>query len=219
MRKLGFILVVILTATSSGPTSADELPLFAAFQSFCINTGAGPDAVKPAVEMAGGKMLKSPASSGGPYPMIAMSWTITVDGHKMEVWAMTSHNPSGPGRVADGNHCSITSFANEDGSIAKIQEWVGVPASSYSTPDLIYYDYQEQGQVRRPLPEDKSATAAIMETGHSWTLTIRPKDGPPSVQLMHLLGVKPAPSVEPGRPPRKLKEPINWSAPSLPSHN
>lgn len=212
MKSLGFILIVILCATFDGPASADELSLFSAFQSFCVNTGGGADAVKPAVEMAGGKLLKPPTSSGSPYPQTVMSWSIAD--HKMIVSAGTSHQPYGPDRVSDSNHCTVDSFADEDGSIAKIQEWIGLPASPYSTPDQIYYDYQEQGGVRRPLPEDKSATAAIMAAGQSWTLTMRrPTGGPTSVQLMHLLAVKPAPRQDTGRPSRNMKERTDWSAP------
>lgn len=204
MRKIGFILVAILSATFGGPTSAEELPLFAAFQSFCVNTDGGADAVKPAVEMAGGKLLKPPASSGGPYPQTVTSWSITIANHKMIVSAGTSRSPYGPGRVADSNHCIIVSYAKEDGSIAKIQEWVGVPPSPYSDPDLVFYNYQEQAGVRRPLPEDKSAMVAIMATGQSWALTIRgPIGGPTSVQLMHLLGAKAAPSTNPDGPSQK----------------
>ena len=216
MKSPGFILIAILIATFDGPASADELPLFSAFQSFCVNTGGGADAVKPAVEMAGGKLLKPPASSGGPYPQTVTSWSITIADHKMIVSAGTARSPYGPGRVADSNHCTIVSYAKEDGSIAKIREWVGVPPSPYSTSDLVYYDFQEQGGARRPLPEDKSAFAAIMAAGQSWTLTIIGRmGGPVSVQLMHLLGAKPAPKQDTDPPSRNMKERTDWSAPSF----
>ncbi len=58
-RYLGFILIVTLGApVADAQAQAVQPPLFAAFKSFCVNTGGGPDAVKPAVEMAGGKLFK-----------------------------------------------------------------------------------------------------------------------------------------------------------------
>src|SRR5476649_1842329 len=126
-RYLGFILIATLNSLAADAQAQTvQPPLFATFKSFCVNTGAGPDAVKPAVEMAGGKPFKEGATST-PYPMTTASWLITIDGHKMTVAAVSSRAPYGPGKTAGTNQCNINSDANEDSSIAAIQQWVGVP--------------------------------------------------------------------------------------------
>jgi len=172
---------------------AVQPPLFAAFKSFCVNTGAGPDAVKPAVEMAGGKPFKEGATSI-PYPMTTASWLITIDGHKMTVAAVSSRAPYGPGKTAGTAQCDITSDANEDSSIAAIQNWVGVSPyrSSIDGPNaLTFYDYQEQGSVRLPLPTDKATVKSIIEAGHSWNLVVIKSQGMASISLTHMLAVTP----------------------------
>jgi hypothetical protein len=190
MRNVGIILIAVFTVTFDVHARAADVPLFAAFKSFCVNTGGGPDAVKPAVEMAGGKQFKPPTSSGATYSMTVASWLVTIDGHKMLVSAGTSHQRHASGRVSDSNSCTINSDANEDGSIAEIQRWVGVPPNSISTADSTYYDYQEQGSARLPLPTDKEAVKSIMAAGHAWTLVvIRPDANSASIHLTHLLGV------------------------------
>jgi hypothetical protein len=189
MRGLGFILIVVFMAAFGVQAQADELPLLAAFKSFCVNTGGGPDAVKPAVEMAGGKQFKS-ASSDSPYPMTVASWSVTIGGHKMMVSTGTSRPPLSAGRVGNTTDCTIVSFANEDTSIAKIQEWVRVPPDSSSDAGSIFYGYQEQREVRSPLPTDKRAMGSLMAAGHIWSLVIRrPTTDFASIQLIHQLGL------------------------------
>jgi hypothetical protein len=193
-RYLRFILIMTMgSLAADAHAQAVQPPLFAAFKSFCVNTGAGPDAVKPAVEMAGGKPFGEGATSF-PYPMTTASWLITIDGHKMTVGTVSSRAPYGHGKIAGMNQCNITSDANEDSSIAAIQKWVGVSPynSSIGGPDaLTFYDYQEQGSVRLPLPTDKAAMKSTLEAGHSWNLVVTKSQGMASISLTHMLAVMP----------------------------
>jgi hypothetical protein len=205
VKALESMLVVILIVALDGQASAQEFPLFTAFKSFCVNTGGAPDAIRPAVEMAGGKPFKS-ASSDSPHPMTTQSWSITIDGHKMMVSAGTSRRPYSQGRIFEAYDCTINSFADEESSIAKIQEWAGVSPDSSSSAESIYYDYQEQKDVRSPMPADKAARESIMAAGHAWTLVVRrPARDFASVQLMHsaLANAKPGPGLPP--PPTEEK--------------
>jgi hypothetical protein len=195
IRYRGFALILTLgSLTADAHAQAVQPPLFAAFKSFCVNTGAGPDAAKPAVEMAGGKPFKEGATST-PYPMTMKSWLITIDGHQMIVSAVSSRAPYGHGRTAGTNQCDITSDTNEDSSIAAIQKWVGVSPyrSSIDGPNTFsFYDYQEQGSLRLPLPTDKAAVKSTMEAGHSWNLVVTKSQGMASISLTHMLAVSPA---------------------------
>jgi hypothetical protein len=190
-----FILIVTLgSLAADAHAQAVQPPLFAAFKSFCVNTGAGPDAVKPAVEMAGGKPLKEDATST-PIPMTLASWLITIDSHKMTVATVSSRVPMGHGKTAGTNQCNINSDANEDSSIAAIQQWVGVPPYRSSIDGqtvFTYYDYQEQGLARLPLPTDKAAVKSTMEAEHSWTLVVIKSQRMASISLTHMLAVNPA---------------------------
>ncbi len=71
------------------PARPSCLPSSATFKSFCVNTGGRPDAVKPAVEMAGGKTVRAADLQRRSYPMTVMGWLITIDGHELTVWAGT----------------------------------------------------------------------------------------------------------------------------------
>jgi hypothetical protein len=51
--------------------------MFAAFKSFCIDTGARPPAVKAVVEMAGGIKHGPSGSTNPPCPMTITAWDIT----------------------------------------------------------------------------------------------------------------------------------------------
>ena len=69
MRRLGPILIAtvgILTARADA--QVHDPPLFAAFKAFCIDTRTSPDAVKSAVEAAGGKQRIPPNATASPWP-------------------------------------------------------------------------------------------------------------------------------------------------------
>jgi hypothetical protein len=172
---------------------ADDLPLFTALKNFCVYTDGVPGAVKSTVEMAGGKQVKPPVSTGGHYPQIVTAWLVAVADHKMLVSSVASQQPYGNGRVSYSTHCILFSYANEDNSIEAIRRWVGVRPSSSSQGGSAYYDYQERDSVRSPMPTDKEAFEKIMAAGRARTLMIvRPSNSFASIELTHFLGISPA---------------------------
>jgi len=103
MPRLGPILIgtaAILTAETDA--QVHDPPLFAAFKAFCVDTGASPEAVKSAVEAAGGKQRVAPRATASPWPMSVTIWDITTGGHSMYVSTGTQRVPpmgGGPKRI------------------------------------------------------------------------------------------------------------------------
>ena len=143
------MLIATLAILAAGADAqVHDPPLFAAFKAFCIDTGASPDAVKSAVEVAGGKQRVPPSASASPWPMTMTSWDITAGGHSMWVYAGTQQAPPIHNRPEENsNHCTVSSFVNEDASIEAIRNWVGVPPAyiSRGNPILYIFHYQELG--------------------------------------------------------------------------
>jgi hypothetical protein len=165
-------------------------PLFTAFKAFCIDTGASPDAVKAAVEAAGGKQHAPPAATARPLPMTVTSWDITLGGHSMYVSAGTQQVPPVQNRPEENsNHCILRSFVNEDDGIGAIRKWVGVSPvlTSPGNPISYFFDYQESGSVRSTLPAAKVDRDMAKAEGRTWSLVVLQSDDGASVQLIHLL--------------------------------
>jgi len=123
------MLIATLAILAAGADAqVHDPPLFAAFKAFCVDTGARPDAVKSAVEAAGGKQHAPPGATAWPFPMTVTSWDITTGGHSLSVSAGTQQAPPVQNRPGENsNQCIMRSFVNEDASIEAIRSWVGVP--------------------------------------------------------------------------------------------
>ena len=79
MRRLGPILIATVAILTAGADAqVHDPPLFAAFKAFCIDTGASPDAVKSAVEAAGGKQHAPPGAVTSPFPMRPLGTSLRV---------------------------------------------------------------------------------------------------------------------------------------------
>ena len=191
MRRLGPILIAtvgILTARADAQVR--DPPLFAAFKAFCIDTGTSPDAVKSAVEAAGGKQRIPPNATASPWPMTMTSWDITTGGHSMWVYAGTQQVPPIQNRPEENsNDCIVSSFVNEDASIEAIRNWVGVPAAHISRGNQIiyYFAYQELGSARSTWPADKVAYDLARVEGRIWLLVVIQAQDGGSVHLSHVL--------------------------------
>ena len=86
MRRLGPILIAtVAILTSEADAQVHDPPLFAVFKAFCVDTGVSPDAVKSAVEAAGGKQHAPPGATAWPVPMTVTTWDITKGGHSLNV--------------------------------------------------------------------------------------------------------------------------------------
>jgi hypothetical protein len=177
--------------------SPSDLPLYAAFKMFCVNTGAKPEAVKAAVEAAGGRPHTPPGgATDSPFPMTVSSWNVTVNGHNMVVGAGTAY-PSrkfenAKLRNGDFDSCTVDSYSNEDESISAIVDWVGVPGdvstnppSSKYTPGLKlhFYGFQTIGRNHAPAAGEQQ-TAATNE-GRYWTLVLMQDQRSASLQYTH----------------------------------
>jgi hypothetical protein len=204
MRRHGPILIATVAILTAGADAqVHDPPLFAAFKAFCIDTGARPDAVKSAVEAAGGKQRVPPSAiEVSPWPMTVTVWDITSGGHSMWVYAGTSQVPPMGGRPEENsNHCIVRSFVNEDASVEAIRNWVGVPPDHISqrNPVIYSFNYQELGSpivgivaphyraVRSTWPADKIAYDKALVEGRIWLLDVIQSQDGASVQLMHNL--------------------------------
>ena len=202
MRRLGPVLLIATVAilTAGADAQVHDPPLFAAFKAFCVDTGASPDAVKSAVEAAGGKQHVPPSATASPWPMTVASWDITRGGHSMWVYSGTQQVPPMGGRPeANSNHCTVRSFVNEDASVEAIRNWVGVPPDhiSQGNPVLYSFNYQELGSpivgivaphyraVRSMLPADKATYDRAKAEGRIWSLVVLQSQDGASVQLVH----------------------------------
>ena len=191
MRRLGPILIAtvgILTARADA--QVHDPPLFAAFKAFCVDTGASPDAVKSAVEAAGGKQHGLPGATALPDRITVTTWDITTGGHSMYVTAGTQQVPPIQNRPEENsNDCIVSSFVNEDASIEAIRNWVGVTPAHISRGNQIiyYFAYQELGSARSTWPADKVAYDLARVEGRIWLLVVIQAQDGGSVHLSHIL--------------------------------
>jgi hypothetical protein len=87
--KSAFALFALLPFAMSGDGAAGAsqtgMPLFAAFKTFCVATNANPEAMKVAVDEAGGKPSKHPGGYSNDPPGRFAFWDVTVQGHSLQV--------------------------------------------------------------------------------------------------------------------------------------
>jgi hypothetical protein len=195
MRKLGPILIASAILTAGADAQVNDPPLFAVFKAFCAETGAKPDAVKSAVEAAGGKQHGPAGATTQPFPMTVTTWDITVGGTSLNVSAGTQQVAAVQNRPEENsNHCVVNSFVNDDASIEAIRNWVGVPPTNTlrGNPTIYLFSYQDLGSVRSAAPMDKIAFDKAKAEGRIWSLMVFQSQDGASVQLVHLLA-PPAP--------------------------
>jgi len=186
VRNLGLsVVIVIVFSIAARGQSADE-SFYAAFKTFCADTGAAPDLVKAAIEAAPFAMPHNPpnASTIVPYPMTTAGWDVNWNGHRYTVNIGTSQAPYGPDRKQEAVSCSVLSLADENTSIAAIRKWLGIQPDPNSSSGTMYYNYREDGSARVALIGDAAVKSTIAE-GKAWLLTVRQQPNVASVQLMH----------------------------------
>lgn len=189
MLKLGPMLIATAFFTIGAEAWAHDPPLFAAFKAFCIDTGANPDAMKSAVEAAGGKQHGAGATEH-PFKMTVTTWDVTAGGASLNVSAGTQQASPVQNRAEENsNQCVVTSFVNDDASIEALHNWVGIPPGHVlrGNPTISIFDYQEQGSVRSTLPTSKSAYDMAKVEGLLWSLVVLQSQDGASVQLVHHL--------------------------------
>lgn len=199
-------LASLVAAFPAAGAPKPDLPLFTAFKTFCVDTGAKPDAVSAAVVEAGGTRHNPPGGStenstlpSTPFPMALAMWDVTVDGHRMMVSTGTAF-PSRDARFAgraniDFDSCTINSWGNEDASVAVIGNWAGVPPTikpeATVTYSLAQYEFQMVGSIHRPVAGQADRLSANTE-GRDWGLVLQGSARGASVMLTHILPKPPA---------------------------
>jgi hypothetical protein len=189
MRSLGLVVVTLIAFSTTARAQDVDQPLFAAFKAFCADTDASPDAVKSAVEAAGGKAMGgvSRAAPGG--YITSATWGITMGGRQLIISAGNSRNPYVPAVAGALISCQITSSADEDASASAIRKWVGIPPAPQSSPGLTFYSYQEEGSERKAIT-NKADSDRLDAEGRLWTLMVMER----SVTLAHFVRTAPGTS-------------------------
>ena len=178
-------------------------PLFDAFKTFCVDTDANPEAVKTAVEAAGGK-LHAQGSTDWPFAMTTRSWDISQNGHNMTISTGTQHIRSDqmaahPSPI-DSTDCIINEYGKDDAGVSAIQKWVGVPPGSSSGKagpytlngmklpaiTIYFYGYQIVGKARVAVMDQASLRSAQKE-GRYWSLVLIKDSHGASLQFVHEL--------------------------------
>ncbi|MGA7713227.1 MAG: hypothetical protein WCA81_15080 [Rhizomicrobium sp.] len=204
------IICVIGEATSAAPSdiagSASARPLYTAFITFCVETGAVPRTVNAAVQKAGGKPHNPPGCStedgtcaGAPFPLTLSSWDVVVGGHRFLVntgrsWPSRQY-PFAKSTPHDFDSCDIHSSENEDASVSAIVDWVGVPGDISTSPPtskyspglkLYFYGFQTIGQKHVSVAPGEQENTAILE-GRYWGLVMMQDQKGASLNCTHYL--------------------------------
>jgi len=198
MKRIAF--AVLLSPAFAVFSSAQDmpespLPLYDAFQTFCVKTKIAPDAVAKAIAQAGGTSHRATPSEQQ-FPMMKdqtrSRWDVTVEGHVFTVSMVFDKR----GMIVLPNpttSCLVMSSANEDDSITAITSWVGVPSAQDFAGLARVFQYEEAGDHRTALPVDKRDREAavkklnVIRKGQFWTLTVMGGKDSASVILLHAL--------------------------------
>jgi hypothetical protein len=197
MRRFRFILVAVsavLIVTPPGRAADSPAPMFAAFLKFCVATGAKPDAMKTAVEMAGGVARNPPGATDWPFRVTTQSWDYTTLGHELTVSAGTANPPAHGNRpgVASIN-CIINSTAPDDASLEALRRWAGVPVSDKNAGGLTYYYFRDRKDTHVPIVARNAADWQAIEAEGYWTLVLIHIGGSAALQLVFSQATSPVP--------------------------
>ena len=173
--------------------AAGEAPVFTTFKTLCIDTGAVPEAVRKAVEAAGGKPeLPLAAPTPGEAASLAV-WDVDLDGASYRVQFGDTQSPSDSSRGVESQTCNIDSATDDEAGIAEARRWVGVPPS-HSFSDVMFievYDFQQNGPLREPLPADQRAFHSLELAGQVWALGLKRSPQGTSMMLAHSVPLRP----------------------------
>lgn len=183
-EPLGVLACCLLFASPA--MAAGDLPLFTAFKTFCVDTGAKAQAVRAAVEAAGGRANDEAAATDG------IVWDLPGG---FQVATGTIHEDDEAERGVYTVTCGIDTPSADAASLAAIRRWVGVPASHAMPSGMVMeiYDFQDTNGTRQPVPDDLDALRALWRTGHVWGLGLIGAQKEMSVSLMHTVPVGEAP--------------------------
>lgn len=171
-----------VTMSVSASAQTLEPPLFAFFKTFCAETKGNGEAMKKAVEAAGGEVT---TLSGTETSRLKMRWEKVTDGKRVALAAddLYFRVPNAPFE-RHVTICSVTDFSHDTAGVDAIRNWVGVPLSK--TTDVAgtqgyEYTYQEVAGVRSAIPFER-----WFDTDDVWWLEMYYGPvGPISVSLSH----------------------------------
>jgi hypothetical protein len=192
MRMVRLAVFALAALFGSDAASASDAPLFDSMKKFCVATHAQPDAVKAAVETAGGTLKQPTATTAWPFPMTVTTWQLTVDTESQTISAgsiRASADAGEGGRQYRADSCTITTFSNDTASVDAIRTWVGVAPSWTSSGNTTVesFDFQEVDGVASPLPAGKAAYTRAVIRGLVWSMEVIRSAGQVSVQMTHRL--------------------------------
>jgi hypothetical protein len=194
--------VALVVSTGAAAQAADP-PLFAAFKAFCVATGARPDAIKQAVEAAGGTLFRPTNTVKDPPPesseTTATVWSWAVGSYAMKISAVSLRRA--PADAGDFAHdCMVRGEAKDDASVEAIRKWVGVAPdpNKAADPAMSIFNFEERAGVRSSWPDSDAEMAAARTEGRVWRLNLYGSDRLAGVRLTHLLAA-PGPN-GPNRP-------------------
>src|SRR5215472_7393710 len=168
MRRLGPILIATVAILTAGADAqVHDPPLFAAFKAFCIDTGASPDAVKSAVEAAGGQ--QAPPIHNRPEENSNHCTVNSFVNEDASIEAIRNWVGVPPAYISRGNPILYIFHYQELGSPI-----VGIVTPHYRA-------------VRSTLPADKIAYDKAKAEGRTWALDVLQAQDGASVQLVHYL--------------------------------
>ncbi len=183
-------IVAAIALAAQAHAQGDQTPLFTSFKAFCIDTGAKPNAVKAAVESAGGKLDLSPVGARFPDYATVTTWAHFVGDRKLTIQAITQSVP--PGRNAGAAHrCIVRSFGNEDARIVAIRDWVGVPPIGTTSSISTHYAFLNLGSERVPITDTSDRARSAMRVDGGWGLVLDQGQNFGSAHLSHELPANP----------------------------
>ena len=196
MRKVG-LAVVGLTSILSAHAQTTEPPLFTAFKAVCVDASAVPEAVRKAVEAAGG-VVKNPALPGSR----GTRWDLSFGGENLEVATFDVRRPTSA-KEPDLDACSVMASSNDGTALVEaIRNWTGVasvaanPSANLGGLIWIEFNYQEIAGVRMVLPSDSVALDMTKAEGYVRRVMLMWSPRVTVIELRHFL---PAVRSEPAR--------------------
>ncbi|HEX4303208.1 MAG TPA: hypothetical protein VHZ78_10470 [Rhizomicrobium sp.] len=165
----------------AAPAQAAQTPLFAAFERFCIDTGAKTEAVAAAVAAAGGK--QGPPSFL--YPPGAY-WQIRLQGEDLTISSETY--PPDTRYGPDHQTCLIESERDDAAGVAAIMQWAGF-GPSYKAHGAQPYRFVVHGGRRLPVTGGTDPSPADLKDGRVWAVKMEHGRQGTKALLIHLMPV------------------------------
>jgi hypothetical protein len=191
MRFACCSLAVALLMAVCGSAAADGVPassaFFTAFKTFCIDTGAKPEAVESAVLAAGGKRAALQYDIVPAINMPVKPWDVSLGGEHFVVYAGRNGEAGSKDSPATTEGCGVRSAANEDAGIAAIRQWGGNLVADGRFASLLF-GFADMDSVRKPAADlDPVSWKAAQAGGRGRMLATRHLPNGADAELYRIL--------------------------------